>query len=322
MAKKTAKDSKPAAPKAVRQPISPETAARVRRVAIHVSAGLAIGAICVGSFFVAQQYVDRITITEYPPRVVIKDRPVWMSDSLAEQILSSVRPVTPAKPNDHQLLIDRAQLLAANPWVKQVRQVRRGYDNEPGDTIELDCEFRAPVALVHWQDAYWYVDADGVRLPEKLSPEQVARLIQPGQPLMFRIIDGVAKAPQNPGKTWPGGDVQAGIEMIALLTDKPFADQIIKIDVSNFAGRLNPNESQINLVTRYATEIRWGQPPSSGAFFVEQKVDRKLDALNQARKQTGRVDMNRPWIDLRFDSPTVPTPGSPNPSDTRTANGQ
>jgi hypothetical protein len=52
--------------------------------------------------------------------------------------------------------------------------------------------------------------------------------------------------------------------------------------------------------------VRWGQPPSSSAFFVEQRVNRKLEYLQQARQQTGRVDMNLQWIDLRFDNPTVP----------------
>jgi hypothetical protein len=255
---------------------------------------------------VAQKYVDRVARNEYPPKVELKDQPAWMSPALAEQILASVRPVTPFSAGEHQMLVDRADILSANPWVKQVKAVRRAYNHEPGDTIEIDCDFRAPVALVHWQDAYWYVDAEGVRLPERLSAEQVARLIQPGQANAFRIIEGVGKAPLAPGKPWPGGDVQAGIELIALLADKPFADQIVKIDVSNFGGRINPNESQLNLVTRANTEIRWGQPPSSKAFFVEQNPDRKIEYLRAAKRQTGRIDMNQPWIDLRFDSPTVP----------------
>ncbi len=312
MAKKTAKESKPSAParpRTPREPMSPEAVAKLRRVVGHTIAGIALGAICAGAFLVSERYVDRVARIDAPPTVKLKEQPAWMSASLSEQILSTVRPITPFSTDDHQMLVDRANILAANPWVKEVHAVRRAYTNSPGDTLEIDCDFRAPVALAHWQDAYWYVDAEGVRLPERLSAEQAARLIQPGQGSMFRIIDGIGKAPLAPGKAWPGGDVQAGIELIALLTDKPFADQIVKIDVSNFGGRINPNESQLNLVTRYNTEIRWGQPPSSKAFFVEQKVDRKLDYLTQAKKQTGRIDMNRPWIDLRFDSPTVPDAG-------------
>ncbi len=309
MPKKSTKETKSAPAKKPREPMNPETAARIRRVVGHALAGIAFGAILAGGFLVSKRYVEqRVVIADVPPRVVMKEQPAWMSDSLAEQILASVRPVTPVKADDHQVLVDRALLLSVNPWVKKVNAVRRAYGNQPGDVIEIDCDYRAPVALVHWQDKYWYIDADGVQLPDPLTPEQASRLIQPGKS-MFRIIDGIYKVPSGPGRTWQGGDLQAGIEMVALLADVEEVSDIVKIDVSNYSGRISPNESQINLVTRDRREIRWGQPPSSKAFFVEQKVDRKLEFLKQAKRTTGRVDMNQPWIDLRFDSPTVPDAG-------------
>ncbi len=285
--------------------MSPEAKARARRIAFHCLATLGFCGFCATGFVVSQRYVDRIARTEQPPAVKLVDRPAWMTDTLANQIMASVRPNTPFNAADHQMLVDRATILSANPWIKAVRSVRRTYENGPGDVIEVDCQYRAPVALVRWQDAYWYVDAEGVRLPEKLSAQQVTTLIKPEKSPMFRIIDGVALAPASPGKPWPGGDVQAGIELVGLLAD-PSYSEILKIDVSNFGGRVSANESQINLVTRYNTEVRWGQPPSAKAFFVEQSVVRKLDVLHQAKQKTGRIDLNQPWIDLRFDNATVP----------------
>lgn len=309
MPKKASKESKPDAAHKTRPPADPQTVLRARQILGHTLAGLVFGGLVVGGFLVSKRYVEqRVLLTDLPPRVVMKDQPKWMSDALAEQILSSIRPVTPAKADDHQLLVDRAALLAGNPWVKKVRSVRRAYSHQPGDIIEIDCDYRAPVALVHWQDKYWYIDADGVQLPDPLTPEQASRLIQPGQQI-FRIIDGVAQPPSGPGRVWQGGDIQAGIEMVALLANVEEVNDIVKIDVSNYAGRVSPNDSQINLVTRDRREIRWGQPPSSKAFFVEQRADRKLEFLKQAKRTTGRVDLNQPWIDLRFDSPTVPDPG-------------
>ncbi len=308
MAKRTAKESKSAPAK--REPMKPETRAMLKKIAVNCACAMLFAGACFGGFKASKQYVDKITRTPLPPTVVIKDQPVWMSKSLANQIISTVRPSTPFAPDNHQMLVDRATILAGNPWVKKVNAVRRAYNEAPGDTIEIDCEFRAPVALAKWQDSYWYVDSEGVRLPEKLSAEQVSLLIKPGTSPMFHIIDGINSPPQGPGKVWPGGDIKAGIELIALLTSqnlpKQVSDQIVTIDVSNFGGKINPNESQINLLTRYKTQVRWGQPPSSKAFFVELDVKQKLNYLVQALKQTGRVDMNQDWIDLRFDSLTVP----------------
>ena len=256
--------------------------AQLRKVVGNTLAAILFVGVCGGAFHVSQRYVARITQTEQPPAIVLADQPAWMSPALAEQIIGNVRPRTPFATDDQQMLADRVKLLQANPWVKQVHSVRRAYRDQPGDVIEINADFRAPVAIVRWQDAYWYVDSEGVRLPERLNAEQVTQLIQPGRSPMFRIIDGVATAPVTPGKPWPGGEVQAGIELIGLLADKTYADQIVKIDVSNYAGRISINESQINLVTREGREVRWGQPPSAKSFFNEQKVDRKLDYIEQA----------------------------------------
>lgn len=303
MAKKTPKEIKPV--RKSREPMSPEAAARLRRVVTNVLCGVALAGACAGAFVVSQRYVDRIATIDTPPEVVIKNQPVWMSDTLAKQIVASVQPLTPKRATDHQMLVERANLLAANPWVKRVNAVRREYVNRPGDVIELDCEFRAPVALVEWDGTYRYVDSEGVVLPEKLNAQQVQYLIRPGNSPTFYIIEGVARGPKADGAPWPGGDVQAGIEMVGLLANQPYANKFIKIDVSNFSGRRSPNESQINLIDRAGQEVRWGQPPSSKAFFVEQKVDRKLEVLGRLYSPANR-EMKQPWIDLRFDTPTVP----------------
>ena len=289
-----------------REPMTPQAKARTRKLILNGLGAILFAGVIGAGFVGSKRYVEQITGTDAPPTVVLADRPVWMSDTLASQIIDSVQPTKASDPLNHATLQTEANTLAANPWVRSVKSVRRSYKNGPGDVVQVSCDFRAPVALVHWQDAYWYVDADGVRLPDALTVQQVRQLLPAGQTPEFRVIEGVAHVPASIGKPWPGGDVQAGIELIALLDGKPYADQIVKIDVTNYAGRVSPNDSQINLITRYGTEIRWGQPPSSKAFFVEQRVDRKLNVLAEAREQTGRVDMNQPWIDLRFDSPIAP----------------
>src|SRR5205085_11418901 len=111
-----------------------------------------------------------------PPSVVLKDRPIWVGDFLAEQIARSVRPIGAHSALDHQLLVDITHQLATNPWIKTVRQVRRSYVKAPGDTVEIDCEYRAPVALVRWKDFFWLVDGEGVKLPEQFTIEQLSRI--------------------------------------------------------------------------------------------------------------------------------------------------
>ena len=309
--KKPAKPASPPVRKLPREPaapMSPEAKARVKRTVINVFAAGLLSTVCVTGFLASRRYVEKIERRDSAPSVALAGgAPAWMNATIQEQILAAARPNEPSDATDRRTLAEQAESLARSPWVKTVKSLRRVYGQGPGDTIEIDAVYRTPVALVRWHDGFWYVDAEGVRLPEKFNDTQVKQMTAAGGRPTFRVIESVASGPAPVGKTWPGKDIKAGLELVNLLADKPFADQIVRVDVANYDGRMNANESQINLLTRYGTQVRWGQPPSSTAFFVEQRVERKLDVMQQACRQTGRVDMNLPWIDLRFDNATVPS---------------
>ena len=310
-AKKPAKPVSPPVRKPLREPrapMSPEAKAKLRRTAINVVAAGLFSAVCVTGFMASKRYVEKVERRDAPPAVtLVGGPPVWMNATIHEQILAAARSDAASLSTDRQALAGHAIRLSDSPWVKGVKSVRRVYGEGPGDTIEIEAVYRTPVALVHWHEGYWYVDAEGVRLPEKFNDAQVRQMTAAGGRPLFRVLENIASGPAAVGKAWPGKDIKAGLELVNLLADKGYADQIVRIDVANYDGRLNANESQINLLTRYGTQVRWGQPPSSTAFFVEQKVDRKLEVMQQACRQSGRVDMNLPWIDLRFDNATVPS---------------
>lgn len=126
-------------------------------------------------------------------------------------IIKTARPAGTHSAFDHQLLVNTLAMLKANPWIRQVRQVRRAYGKQPGDTLEVDCQYRAPVALVKWQDYFWLVDGDGVKLPEVFSAADVPRILK-GQDkrVNIRVIEGVASAPPESGAKWAGAICRRG----------------------------------------------------------------------------------------------------------------
>jgi hypothetical protein len=248
---------------------------------LHLVAAIAfIGLLAVG-FWQMRKFVLRDVVAQTrPPKVVLKNRPPWMSEALAVQILGSIRPARVTSTFDRQLLVETAQVLRGNPWVKQVNQVRRAYGNGPGDTLEIDCEFRAPIALVHWKDFYWLVDGEGVKLPEQFTAQQVpAIVVGPNRKLNIRIVEGVQQPPVESGRVWQGEDLLAGLDLVRILYGKPYAEEIVKVDVSNFGGRVEPKDAQITLVTRYDTRIHWGRPVNARDFFVEVPTAQKLRYL-------------------------------------------
>lgn len=275
----------------------------LRKILIHSFITIFyVGGIGTGFYFL-KQYVDKnLTFTRIPPRVAMKDRPIWMSDFLAEQIGRSVRPAGAHSSFDHQLLVDTQKMLASNPWVRNVREVRRAYSNQPGDTLEIDCDFRAPVALVKWKDYYWLVDAEGVKLPEQFTADQIERvMIDPTGNRQIRVIEGVASAPVESGKKWPGDDLASGLKLAMTISSQPYANSIVAVDVTNFAGRIDRREAQLVMVTKENTRVYWGQPVNSKSFFVEARDNVKLNNLAKVYAKFGRVDMGLPWVDARFD---------------------
>ncbi len=246
--------------------------------------------------------------------VTIKDKPIWMSDFLAEQIAATV-PRASSSTFDRDLLVAAADKLRENPWVNNVRQVRRVYGQRPGDTLEIDCDFRAPIALVEWGKYYWLVDGEGVKLPEQFTASQVPGIvIGRDRKMNIRLIDGVRQPPPDTGRRWSGQDLAAGLGVAKLLYGKPYAEEIVTINVANFAGRVDQREAQIVFWTKYATQVRWGRALDAKDFFAEIPASRKLDEMALIVKDYGRVDAGRPWVDIRYDRimyPTPPTAGSP-----------
>jgi hypothetical protein len=282
---------------------------RMPRWVPHVIGAVILLSALIVTVFYTERFVDQhIAAPTGPLNVVIANQPRWMSDYLASQIQATV-PRVSSSAFDRDLLATAASTLAQNPWVNSVRQVRRAYGQRPGDTLLIDCDFRAPIALVHWGDYYWLVDGEGTKLPEQFTSNHVPRIVLGRDGHMnIRVIDGVRQPPPDTGHRWIGGDLAAGLSMAKLLYGKPAAEQIVIINVTNYAGRIDPREAQIVLQTKFATEVRWGRPPEADDALAEVPPTQKLDEMSAIMRQYKRVDAGHPWVDLRFDKVTYPTP--------------
>ena len=260
-----------------------------------------------------KQYVEHdIAFSRDPMIIVIKNRPTWMSDNVIREIADVARPKGAHSAFDRQMLVDARKALEADPWISKVNEVRRAYSNQPGDTLELDCEFRVPAAWVRWGQYYWLVDRDGYKLPEQYSSAKMpGEVLGSDGKVNLRVIDGVHNPPPEAGRKWEGADLAAGLEMASVLFDRPYTDEILKIDVSNTGGRQDHDKPQIALLTRYGTTVFWGRLPSDPDAFIETRPEQKLASMKDVFDKFGRVDMRQPWIDLRFEGVRYPAPAAP-----------
>jgi hypothetical protein len=283
------------------------------RCAVHIMIGLTLAAGMVALFRFCREYVDqRLSYPARPPKLVLANRPAWMSDFLADQIIRTAQPIGLRSSFDRSVLAEAADSLKPNPWIRQINQVRRTFDQAPGDSVELDCEYRAPAALVRSGPSYWLVDDQAVELPEHYSQDQLPKIIFAADgKVNLRIIQGVSHPAVDSGQTWPGDDLAGGLQLAELLAGQPYAEQIRQIDVSNFGGRRDRRAAQIVLITQFGTQIRWGQAPGRRDGFAEIPPTAKLAAMQSVFDQTGRVDAGQAWLDIRFDRVTRPGPSHP-----------
>jgi len=296
------------------------TTATAARVAAQVLLLGAVAAATAWGLPRLRQYVESKAAA--PPgaaRVVLKQRPHWMSDALAAQIVASAHVDEVRSAMDRSLLelVDRK--LRANPWVKQVRQVRRGFGQAPGDTVEIDCEFRVPMALVssfergrNSAQEYFLVDGEAYRLPEKYPVGRLPRVMFDADGhVSLRIIEGVAAPPPAEGRRWSGEDLAAGLDLVKLLSGHAFTEPILRVDVSNFAHRQRPNAPQLALITRHNSRIEWGEPVRM-TFHAELTPNEKLQRLARLYDSaSGRIDLGRSWLDIRNDQILVRAEESP-----------
>lgn len=279
----------------------------------HAVLAIAFIGVCAAGTHVARVYAERGVLTpKAPARVVLVDAPAWMNDDLRDRLAQQATPVAIRSSLDAAEVRDIAQILAAEPWVKKVKQVRRIYGQQPGDTIEVSADYRAPVALVQDQGWFWMVDAEGVKLPERFQKHELAR-VAVGRGMdktQMRIITGAhAPAPQA-GEPWPGQDLAAGLELARLFHDKPYLDDVAMIDVSNVDARSAGAvglKNEVVLWTRFGTQVRWGEPIQRGPFSVDVPVAQKLATLEKLYEQYKRVDAGRPWIEIRYDRVLYPS---------------
>lgn len=285
----------------------------------HASGVAVLLALCAAGLFYARQYVERTaTRAAVPPTVVFTNRPAWMSERVARQLAASFAPRLATSVFDHELLVTVSKRLKASPWIAQLRQVRRTYGKGPGDTLEVDCDFRAPMALARFNDDYWFVDAHGIKLPERFAGNDLPFILYGADgSTNIRVIEGIRHAPPaQAGQKWIGDDLAAGLELVCRLYDQPCAQEIVKVDVSNFRGRVNTARAHFVLVTRYNTEVLWGRPWTASDSFIEVSPERKLATMRRVLSQYGRVDAGLASIDIRFDG-NPRTPNSAQANDSR-----
>lgn len=185
---------------------------------------------------------------------------------LEQLVLSRIE----ADPFDGASLQRAQEALMATGWFDGECRVWR----EPSGVVRVTGVWREPAAAVRYGDMDYVVSAKGERLPVVYQPNASG----------LKVVIGPQMGPPKVGEAWIGGDVQAGLSLLAYLRTAPFAHQVAAVDASEYNTR-----KRLLIVSDRGSTIVWGGEP--GKFHPGQaREDEKRARLMRLYKQSGRID--------------------------------
>ncbi|NOX58846.1 MAG: hypothetical protein GXP29_08315 [Planctomycetes bacterium] len=251
---------------------------RWRRMVVGSVMMVALIAVVAYGLHRLEGYVLAQDDSQAPPKIEFVAAPDHLEGILANAVSDfQQRPWT-----REDLCGDIAQRLSEVAWIKKINSVHRYSDG----TLEIDCSYRNPAAMVKTESGMLLVDDEGVLLPGRYGPDST-----------LLLIEGVSTEPPSPGQRWNAPELLAGIDLVHLLANETFAAQITGVSVRNFRGCRDRRAAHIELATdRAGGRIIWGSAP--GEEIEENSLEQKVQLLRRNYHRYGRVDADRSVIDV------------------------
>jgi len=265
-----------------------------------------------------------------PVRLQTAARPDWMPAELAYKITRCFAPKRTAKYNDQGLTDWVFQRAQANPWVKEVRSVRKGRDADGRPFVRVGCDFRRPAAMVAWQRWFYFVDDQGVRLSDSRRDPHVPRwtAVIPGpggrggrrvnfveladvptnvrrRRIHYVIIelDGELDPPApEAGQKWDSKALTTGLRLARLLKTRKYFNQVTYVDARNYGGRRSLVAPHLSFSAGNST-FKFGRFPHPDGVDHNVSIRQKMANLDRhVARYRGRL-AGTPDLNLQLEDP-------------------
>ena len=196
---------------------------------------------------------------------------------------------------DESLLPRLADAFAQEPWILRVVRLRKGLPAH----VEIDVEYRRPVAMIDVKSGVYPVDVHGVLLPPgDFSPAEIRR---------YPLVTGVSSLPSGaPGVSWGDATVIGAARIANAIGDDWITLDLIAIHAPPLATSTPElDDLTFELHTRGGSVILWGRPPGTG-HPGELTADQKIGRLKRYVADFGslaapgaafEIDI-RPWQEI------------------------
>ncbi len=191
---------------------------------------------------------------------------------------------------DSNLTADVAEAFAAHPWVSRVVQVKKAFPA----AMDVQLEYRRPVALVEVTEGFHVVDADGILLPPRDFPSSIKTQL----PIIRNVLSNPAGVP---GTAWGDATVLAAARLAEVLEARWKKLELAAIVAPRpMSSNPDPTQMVFELVSTGGSKILWGRAPGTGQPG-ELTANQKLSRLTKYLAEFGSFDQpHGPYeIDIR-----------------------
>lgn len=230
---------------------------------------------------------DKKKTTKKPPATVeplpVPETPsetTWLPEQFQEQLISLAKSSLgeDADPLSREPLDRVAAALEGTGWFVG----KPGVSREPEGVLRVQGVWRLPAAVVRKGVADHLVSWDGFPMPVSYKTDQ-ARL-----PVLFGVA---SSAPAAAGKAtyaraWEGEEIPAALELLRLLSERPWMGQVAGIDVKDLGST-----KRLAIMTKRGGRVIWGGRASK-PLWGEISTASKLDRLTELHRKFGSIDAN------------------------------
>ncbi len=293
------------------------TAAAIKKVAAILATVIALGGAAM-VFGYMERYVHAVSpVTEQMGQLELVGPPQWVNSELQARIAAAAGGYY--FPLDEDIANIIAARLQGLPWIYNTK-IRT-----TSKTIHIYASYRKPTAMIKSGTKKYYlalVAADDLCYEKNKQKVVMLDYIKLDTLPVVEIKGYSLRRLPVAGDIWQSADITTTVELLTVLgrmdeiscADVPLLRELASIDISNFDGRKNKNNSHIVLNAKDGTEIYWGAAYGDSTLYLEATEQEKLATLYTFYKEHGNTIQcikTPPFcklIDLRYAQMRIPRP--------------
>lgn len=219
------------------------------------------------------------------PQAAGGDGSTWVPGPVRDELLA--RAMTEiercADPFSSSALEAASVSLMRTGWFESAPSVVRD-----GEGYRIAATWRTPAAVVRQDGVDYLISREGHLLP---------LAYQRGQAPVIAITGAAHQPPRvggqlAPGQMWAGDEIRAALETIAVISNRPWRDQVAAVDVAEYAGA-----RRIALISKWDGRAVIGGAPRD-TIPGEVAFDTKLRRLDELVRQFGQVDAKHRLVEV------------------------